>query len=332
MTRPSPGHGEGPSGLGRGMPPFVGRTRELESLERWFQDAAAGRPRVVLIQGEAGIGKTRLLQEAMSIARLLRMEVCFGRCYEDLSLPYLPFVEHLLPRLEQMPEDSKQSIGADFQLITQLLHRAGTLPPGARPSISGQADHEKLQLFLAVGHATVRFAQTNPMLFVVEDLHWADRLSLDLLDHVAFTVADTATKEPVPLVIVGTHRPLAAEERVSRLAARLQREEVCRTIALSGLNEPEIHELIGGLGVARPSHQLTVTVSDATHGNPLFIQEVMHHLVQQDALEEQGGYVVTTTAASELRLPDQVTGAIVHPGGGARRGVPQGSHPGVVPG
>jgi class 3 adenylate cyclase/tetratricopeptide (TPR) repeat protein len=280
-------------------------------LERCLEDGVAGRPRVVLVQGEAGIGKTRLLQEAISIARRLGMEVWFGRCYEDLALPYLPFVEYLLPRLEQMPEDTRRSIEADFQLVTQLLHRAGSPAPEARPAMSGQADHEKLQLFLAVGHATVRFAQSRPMLFVIEDLHWADRLSLDLLEHVAFTVIDTAAKEPVPLVIVGTHRPLAPEDRFSRLAARLQREEGCRTITLGGLDEAEIHDLIGGLGVARPSHQLTVTVSDATHGNPLFIQEVMHHLVEQDALQEQGGYVVTTTAASELRLPDQVTGAIV---------------------
>ncbi|MFI5373723.1 MAG: AAA family ATPase [Candidatus Rokuibacteriota bacterium] len=310
MSSPSPGHG-GASSLGSGIPPFVGRTQELESLERCFRGAVAGRPRVVLVQGEAGIGKTRLLQEGMSVARRLGMEVWFGRCYEDLTLPYLPFVEYLLPRLEQMPEDTRRSIDPDFLLATQLLHRAGNPSPADRPSISGAADHEKLQLFLAVAHATVRFAQSRPLLFVIEDLHWADRLSLDLLEHVAFTVADTATREPVPLVIVGTHRPLVPEDRSSRLAARLQREEVCRTITLSGLNEPEIHDLIGGLGVARPSHQLTVTVSDATHGNPLFIQEVMHHLVEQDALEEQGGYVVTTTAASELRLPDQVTGAIV---------------------
>jgi class 3 adenylate cyclase/tetratricopeptide (TPR) repeat protein len=310
MGEPSLDRGESPSSLDKGIPPFVGRTQDLALIDRWFQEAAAGHPRVVLVQGEAGIGKTRLLQEAMSIARRRGMEVCFGRCYEDLALPYLPFVEFLLPQLEHMPEDARQSIGADCQIIGQLLHRARTLPPETRPLISGQADHEKLQLFLAVGHATVKFAQSRPMLFVVEDLHWADRLSLDLFDHVAFTVADTATKEPVPLVIIGTYRQLAAEERLSRLSARLQREEICRSIALGGLNEPEIHELIGGLGVARPSHQLTVTVSDATHGNPLFIQEVMHHLVRQDALQEQGGYIVTTTAASELRLPDQVTGAI----------------------
>lgn len=306
-TAAPPGdHGESPS-REKGLPPFVGRTHELALLDRWFQDAAGGHPRVVLIQGDAGIGKTRLLQEAMSIARRLRMEICFGRSYEDLALPYLPFVEGLLPQLEQMPDDIRQSIGADIQIIGQLLHRPGPLPPETRPSISGQADHEKLQLFRAVGRATVKFAQSRPMLFVVEDLHWADRLSLDLFDHVAFTVVDTATKEPVPLVIIGTHRQLPSEERLSRLSARLQREDICRTITLGGLNELEIHELIGGLGVARPSHQLTVTVSDATHGNPLFVQEVLHHL----ALQEQGGYVVTTTAASELRLPDQVTAAIV---------------------
>ncbi len=311
MGKSSPGRGESPSSLDGGSPPFVNRIHELASLERWFQDAAAGHPRVVLIQGEAGIGKTRLLQEAMSIARRLRMEVCLGRCYEDLTLPYLPFVEHLLPQLQRMPEDESHSIGPDVQLINQLVDRAAALPSEARPSIAGQADHGKVQLFLAVSHATVKFAQSRPMVFVVEDLHWADRLSLDLFDHVAFTVSDTATREPVPLVIVGTYRQLPAEERLSRLTARLQREEVCRSITLAGLNELETHELIGGLGVARPSHQLTVTVSDATRGNPLFIQEVVHHLVRQDELQEQGGYVVTATAASELRLPEQVTSAIV---------------------
>ena len=89
----------------------------------------------------------------MSIARRLRMEICFGRSYEDLTLPYLPFVECLLPQLEQMPDDARQSIDTDVQIIGQLLHRTGPLSPETRPSIAGQADHEKLQLFLAVGHA-----------------------------------------------------------------------------------------------------------------------------------------------------------------------------------
>jgi len=311
MSQTSPLRGDSTSSLDKGGPPFVGREQELALLEHWFEDAAAGQPRVVLVQGEAGIGKTRLLHEAMTIARRLGMDVSLGRCYEDLTLPYLPFHEILLPRLEQLPEDARVSLGIDGQTIGQLLHRAGTLSPEARPVLAGQADHEKLQLFLAVGHATIKFAQRRPMLFVVEDLHWADRMSLDLFDHVAFTAVDTAAREPVPIVIIGTYRPLAPEERLARLVARLQREDVCRSLSLSGLTEVEIHQLIGGLGVASPSHQLTATVNDATHGNPLFVQEVMHHLQSQAALREQGGFVVTTAAASDLRLPDQVTGAIV---------------------
>src|SRR5262245_14264593 len=310
MSQTAPGP-DSASSIDKGGPPFVGREQELGLLERWFEEATAGHPRVVLVEGEAGIGKTRLLHEAMTIARRLGMDVSLGRCYEDLALPYLPFHEILLPRLEQLPDDASVSLGIDRQTIGQLLHRVGTVSPEARHVLAGQADHEKLQLFLAVGHATVKFAQRRPMLFVVEDLHWADRMSLDLFDHVAFTASDTAAREPVPIVIIGTYRPLAPEERLGRLVARLQREDVCRSLSLAGLTEGEIHQLIGGLGVPSPSHQLTATVNDATHGNPLFIQEVMHHLQAQDALQEQGGFVVATAAASDLHLPDQVTAAIV---------------------
>lgn len=310
MSSATSAHGRPPPSLGGGAPPFVGRARELAALEQALRDATAGRPRVVLVQGEAGIGKSRLLQETMAIARRISMEVWLGRFHEDFALPYLPFVEYLLPRLEQLPAETRRSVDAEMRPVKQLLERA-RVPAEVGPSVTSQADHEKLQLFLAVSHATVRLTQSRPTLFVMDDLQWADQLSLDLLEHVAFTVIDAASRESVPLVIVGTHRPLAPEDRFARLVARLQREEACRTIALGGLAEPEIHDLIGGLGVPRPSHQLTMTVSDATRGNPLFIQEVLHHLVEQDALQEQGGYVVTTTAASELRLPDQVTGAIV---------------------
>ena len=158
MSQTLPLRGDGASSADKGGPPFVGREQELTLLERWFEDAAAGHPRVVLVQGEAGIGKTRLLHEAMAIARRLGMDVGLGRCYEDLALPYLPFHEILLPRLEQLPDDARASLGIDRETIGQLLHRAGTPSPEARPVLAGQVDHEKLQLFLAVSHATVKFA------------------------------------------------------------------------------------------------------------------------------------------------------------------------------
>jgi predicted ATPase len=79
--------------LVRVVPPFVGRTQELAWLTHLLQEAVAGHPRVILITGEAGIGKTRLLEEMRSGALRHGIQVCYGRCHEDLILPYLPFVE-----------------------------------------------------------------------------------------------------------------------------------------------------------------------------------------------------------------------------------------------
>jgi predicted ATPase len=291
-------------------PAFVGRREELAGLESCLQGAVAGHPRIVLIPGEAGIGKTRLLHEVRSIALRRGLQVCYGRCYEDLALPYLPFVEILRPHLEQLPADMQQALGADAEILVQLLYRAGRPLSTAELSTSAQTEQDKLQLFLAASHIIISLAQSRPMLFVMDDLHWADPPSLDLFGHLGFTVADTAMRESVPLLLLGTYRPLEPEARLARLIARFQREAICQTLVLPGLNESETQALVQGLGLVRPSHQLIATISEATQGNPLFIQEVFHHLVQQDALQERGGYVVTTASASDLQLPEHVTGAI----------------------
>jgi class 3 adenylate cyclase/tetratricopeptide (TPR) repeat protein len=293
--------------------PFVGRSQELSLLERWLAEASAGHPRVVLIQGDAGIGKTRLLYEARSIAGRLGMQVCFGRCYEDLALPYLPFVESLRPQLARLSDETRRALGPDFEIVNGLLYGAGrAVTPSRVPAPAPvQADQERLQLLLAMGNVVVKLAQTRPALIVVDDIHWADALSLDLFEHLAFTVSDLAAREPMPVLVIGTHRPIAADERFARLTARIEREEICRTLSLGGLEEGEIGELLGGLGLKRPSHQLVATVTDATHGNPLFVQEVLHDLVRQHALHEQGGYLVTATDSTDFTLPEQMTAAIV---------------------
>jgi class 3 adenylate cyclase/tetratricopeptide (TPR) repeat protein len=312
MDRPSELDGsKALSSLMRTTPPFVGRGQELAWLNSRLQNAIVGGPRVLLIQGEAGIGKTRLLQELRSSARHRGVQVSYGRCYEDLALPSLPLIEALRPLLEQESEDVEHALGQDVEVISRFLYRDGATSPAANPSTSGQGDQDKLQLFLAVCRAVITLAQHRPVLFVIDDLHWADRPSLDLFGHLVFTVADTVTRERVSLLIVGTYRPIEPETPLGRLVARFQRESICETAALPGFNESEIQELVKGLGLERPSHQLIATVSEATQGNPLFIQEVLHHLIQQQTLQERGGYLVTTASPADLQLPDQVTSAIV---------------------
>src|SRR5262249_20289279 len=209
MDRPFRFNREGrPESRVRTTPVFVGRREELVWIERCLEETVTGHPRVVLIPGDAGIGKTRLLHEVRSLALRRGLQVCYGRCYEDLALPYLPFVESLRPHLEQLPEDMKQVLSTDVEIIGQLLHRAGKPLATAELSTSAQTEQDKLQLFLAVSHIITKLAQNRPMLFVMDDLHWADPPSLDLFGHLVFTMAETVMRESVPLLILGTYRPL----------------------------------------------------------------------------------------------------------------------------
>jgi class 3 adenylate cyclase/DNA-binding CsgD family transcriptional regulator/tetratricopeptide (TPR) repeat protein len=321
MDKPSElNHRKRLSRLLKTVPPFVGRSQELDWLEHCLQEASAGRPHVILIPGQAGIGKTRLLQEVRSDALRRGLQVFYGRGYEDLTLPYLPFVEVLRALVDFPFQDIEHAVRADVEVINSLLHANGMTSPPASPSTSVQSRQDELKLLLAVSRVMIALVQRRPTLFVVDDLHWADRPSLDLFGHLVFTAADMAMYEPVPLLLIGTYRPVEPEEPLARLIARLQRETIGQTLTLSGLNESEIYELVQGMSLLRPSHQLIATISEATQGNPLFVQEVLHHLIRQDALEERGGSVVATAAAADLPLPTQVTSAIVARLGGLSEG------------
>lgn len=297
--------------LVRVSPPFVGRRQELDWLIRGLTEAIGGQPRLILMPGEAGIGKTRLLLEVQAEARRRGMLVGLGRCYEDLALPYLPFVGAWRTLIEQVPQDVARALGSDLEVIHRLVPQDVTPARGVHPLTATEADQDTLEMFLGVSRATIKLARHCAIFFIVDDLHWADQSSLDLFGHLVFTVADMASREPVPLLIIATYRQVEPETRVARLIARFEREQLCQTLALPGLDESEVRQLIGGLGLVRPSQQLTATVSAATRGNPLFIQEVLHHLVKQDALQRRGGYLVTTTSPADLQLPEDVMGALI---------------------
>jgi len=290
--------------------PFIGRRPQLDLLDRCLQETIAGRPQVILIDGDAGVGKTRLLKQIQSIAPRHNSNACYGRCYEGRAFPYLPFVESLFVQLQQIPDDVQDALGPDMKIISRFLHWDNEVSLPTEQSLSAQAAQDTLRLFLALSRATIKLAQSHPQVLIVDDLQWADRSSLDLFCHLVFAVADAALREPVPLFILGAHRPVDSEEHFARSIARLRREEICQTLHLSGLSESEVDNFIQGLGVGRPAHQLIETVSEVTHGNPLFIQEVFDQLKMQGALEERYGYIVTTSSFSNLRLPTELTTAI----------------------
>ncbi len=295
----------------RNSPPFVGRRWESNWLMHCLQEAIDGRPKVVMISGEAGIGKTRLLNEVQADAFKRGVRTFYCRCYEDLALPYLPFIETLLAQVDKDAEEINHRLSDALEVISEFLDRHKSAIPTSSLLQAGQSDQDKLHLLIAVARVMITLAQMCPTLLIVDDLHWADPPSLDLFGHLVFTVADTAVKESVPLLILGTYRPEDREERLIRLTDRIQREVICETLDLPGLNEAEVHQLVQGMGLKRPSHQLITTINDAAHGNALFAQEIIYHLRQQRVLQERGGYVVTTSSLSDLTMPNHIIGALV---------------------
>jgi tetratricopeptide (TPR) repeat protein len=283
--------------------PFVGRKPQLDWFETCIQQVRAGHPRVALIAGEAGIGKTRLLKELPSVAQRYSLQVCYGRCYETLALPYLPFIEALRTALESLPEETLHTLRLDIEIMTQFIQDGGMVLPAFTVSTSPHTDQDKLRWFLSVSRAVIKLAQHRPFLCIVDDLHWADGPSLDLFGYLAFSLATTAPQERVPCLLVGTYRSLDVSERLTRLLTRLQREEICQILDLPGLDEAETFQLLQTMGLARPSHQLLTMLREVTRGNPLFVQETVHHIVQQDYLEEREGYVTTTATGADLQLP-----------------------------
>ena len=207
------------NGVAVAPPPFVGRHRELELLERCLADALAGTSAVRAAGRRGGhrqVAPAEGAPRARAIATACR---CFmAAAPRTCRCPTCPFVEALEGpcgrRSAQTPRPCAGSC------------RRGPAPsPARRPDAQSSAPSSCV-LFRAVSRACVALAQRHPTLLVLEDLHWADRSTLDLLQHVVFTVADAAMREPVPLLIVVTYRSAEADERLGRTVARLRREDI----------------------------------------------------------------------------------------------------------
>ncbi|ETW93215.1 MAG: hypothetical protein ETSY1_40210, partial [Candidatus Entotheonella factor] len=290
--------------------PFIGRQSYLRQFATCLQETLAGRPRLLLITGEAGIGKTRFLQKIQTIAARHHLDIRAGHCVEAQTLTYLPFIEAMGLLTPNAVEQVEPILGADAESLRWLY-------PGSPPSPADTAgfvdttNQAMLQSFAALTRTVIKLAQHRPMLLSLDDLHWADPPCLELLSHLVFNMAQMASQGSVPLLVVGTYRPGTPGDIHVETMGRLRREAICEHLELMGFDEAEISEMLQALLSGRPSPQLLTTVSEVTLGLPLFVQELTHHLSQRQALHEHDGYVATTAATADLRLPDGVTEAIL---------------------
>jgi DNA-binding CsgD family transcriptional regulator len=248
-------------------PRFVGRTQELARLAAAL---ASGEPRTLLLGGEAGIGKTRLLAEFTTGARSAGARVLTGACLHvgEGALPYAPISQALRQLVRELdPATLEQVVGAWRAELARLVPDLGA-PQGPEPAMGGLA---RARLFAGLLAVVERLAAERPLLLTVEDLHWADRSTLDLL---AFLVANLT--EPA-VVLVGTYRSDEPDRRhpLRALLAELDRHPTVERIELSRLDRAELDGLVAGILGTPPAAGLLEEVLARSEGNPFFAEELL---------------------------------------------------------
>lgn len=265
---------------------FVGRGDEHEQLmTAWKAIVAGGSGRLLLLAGEPGIGKTTLAARFASDVYDQDAIVVYGRSDEDLGVPYQPWIEALTQLVTAIPEPVLAAHvavrGAHLaRLVPEFAARLGVdVPSGA------DADAERFVLYGCVSDLLQRVSEVQPVLVVLDDLHWADRATVQLLRHVA------TAEQPMRVGVLGTFRDteVSAGDAVSELLARSHREGGALRIGLRGLNDLDVLALLE----QRAGHEMTddgVALRDAllaeTAGNPFFVGEILRHLAETGAISQ----------------------------------------------
>src|SRR5262245_23241826 len=167
--------------------PFVGRTAELSRLGQRLRDARAGHGAVVLLEGEAGIGKTRTLEELAETARADGSMVLWGRCYEgEAARPYGPFAEALTEYARRAPVEAlRGDLGVGAAALTRIVPELRERLPELTEPVALQPEEERVRLLDAVVQNLLAIAARAPTVVLVDDLHWADHGTVAMLRHVA---------------------------------------------------------------------------------------------------------------------------------------------------
>jgi DNA-binding SARP family transcriptional activator len=277
---------------------LVGRRDELATLHAWWR---GGPERMLVLGGDPGTGKSRLLAELASEVHAEGGVVLAGHAPEETLVPYQPFLEAIghfafhapLARLRAAIRRSGES-GPDIaRLVSDIRRRLPELPAPE----SGDPETDRYRLFEAVAAFLGEIGAAGPLLIVLDDVQWADRPTLLLLRHL------TRARDATGLRIAAAYRrgEGSAEGLAATLGA-LRREGVARQLDVGGLSRDDAAELVRRRVGAIPSAALQTALYDETDGNPFFIEELVRHLVDSGVDPGEAGL----SQVRRVGLPDDV--------------------------
>ena len=286
--------------------PFVRREAELARLKELVERTRRGSGTLVLISGEAGVGKSRLAEEAAKEAERAGLGPLVGHCLDmESAQPYLPLIEQIEQAARAVSaEEFRDALGENApevaKLMPELRQRFSDIPE----PVSLPPEQERRYLLHGVTEFIERAAHARPLLLTFEDLHWADDATLLLLRQLAQRL------DEMPVLVIGTYRQteLSLGRPFGAVLEDLLRERLADEIVLDQLAEDGVAALLEGRAGRRPPPELVTLVYSETEGNPFFVEEVFRHLAEAGKLFEDDGswksgiHIADTEVPRGLRL------------------------------
>jgi class 3 adenylate cyclase/tetratricopeptide (TPR) repeat protein len=293
-------------GRERGLTPFVGRDRELQTLLARFGDVEAGHGQVVFIVGDAGIGKSRLLYEFRRRLADENRPVSWveGQCVSfGQSIPFLPLVDLLRKNFGIEEFDGEPEIIAKVEAATRrmggldahvpFIRYLLSVDPGDPAVATMDAPSRRRLAFAALRALTLRGAQLRPVVLVIEDLHWMDSGSEEFLGSLMESIAGVA------VMLVLTYRVGYAPSFGSR--------SYYSTISLTTLAEQEALAVARNvLGASELPRELLAALTQKAEGVPLFIEEVAKTLLDLGVVRREGDRLVLVGGPETIDVPETI--------------------------
>jgi class 3 adenylate cyclase len=266
---------------------FVGREKEMDELRAGLEDALSGRGRLMMLVGEPGIGKTRTSEEFATYARLRNVQVLWGRCYEGEGAPaYWPWVQIIRSYVhDKEPKELASEMGPGAADIAQVVSEVKERLPGLPAPPQLEPDQARFRLFDSITTFLKNASKGAPLMVVLDDMHWADKPSLLLLQFLAKELRGSR------LLVLGTYRDveLRRQHPLAQTLGELNRENLSQRVLLRGLTENDVKRFVEVTAGTTPSEALVQAVYKETEGNPFFVNEIVRLLVADGRLEKAEG-------------------------------------------
>jgi ABC-type oligopeptide transport system substrate-binding subunit/DNA-binding SARP family transcriptional activator len=287
--------------------PLIGRESELAEANAIWHKARTGEGQVLLISGEPGIGKTRLVQELIAQERYDNVLILTGECYAEGGAPFAPIAQVLQAAVD-LRGASRNLGGVAPSIIADLITFVPTLHerfPDVPLNLPLELQAEQQRRFDSVASFFAALAARTPVLLIIEDAHWADSATLTLLRHLARRL------RRAKVLIVVSHRETALDEMrlFHEWLGDLQRECLTTSINLVRLDEDYTRDLLAAFFKEAITPEFLDGIYHATEGNPFFVTEVCQALIDEGAVYRQGeGWQRLSMA--QIQIPKSVRLAI----------------------